>query len=319
MNYEMYVDYLFYKIKLLKNNYMSSPTAQILMLHHVREKTENGLAISKNQYISPDTLDSFLCSCKERGFNFISMDELFNLSSTSQNSYNLVITIDDGYRDTYLNAFPIFVKNEIPFTFYVSSAFPEKRILLWWYYLEELILKSEILSLKNGIEYDCATFEKKQIVFVRLSKLILQMGKKINEDFSILFNTTYYELVEKYTHDLIGWEEIIEMNKNPLCTIGAHTENHYGLRFIDKEEVIKEFALNKNKLEERISSQVKHLAYPFGTLYSVGYREFMLAKKAGFATAVTTNRNKVFSTNDSEVFSLPRIELTESEIQSFYS
>ena len=117
INYEMYVDYLFYKMKMLKNNYLSTPVAQILMLHHVGEKTENGLAISKNQYISPETLDCFFCSCKERGFNFISMDQLFNtISSTSQNSHNLVITIDDGYRDTYLNAFPVFVKNEIPFS-----------------------------------------------------------------------------------------------------------------------------------------------------------------------------------------------------------
>ena len=81
-------------------------------------------------------------------------------------------------------------------------------------------------------------------------------------------------------------EEIISLDKDPLCTIGAHTCNHVQLRYEnDSESDIKD---SKVYLEELLGHQVKYMAYPFGRYDSVSGKNRREVKETGFVAAFST-------------------------------
>lgn len=42
----------------------------------------------------------------------------------------MVFTMDDGYKDNYTNALPIFKKYNVPYTIFVTTNFPDRQAIL---------------------------------------------------------------------------------------------------------------------------------------------------------------------------------------------
>jgi len=309
--------YIEYGYTVLENNLISiiqKPIATIMMLHHVNETSIYRINCLKDNSITPDFLENTIKWLLDKKFEFVSISDLehaLNNNLWDGNGRKLVISIDDGYKDTYDKAFPIFEKYKIPFIFYVSSAFPDKTVLLWWKYLNDIISLNDKIQLNNGNVLLCDTYEKKQKVYISLSKKILRMGNNINNDFNKLFKNSIEEIIEKYKELLIDWQSIKEMSMSEFCSIGAHSTNHIGLRYCDSEYVMADIIKNKRKIEEIIGKDVRHFAYPFGTHFSVGRRDYKLAIKAGFATATATYSSDVFPYHKNNLYCLPRKMLHE--------
>jgi peptidoglycan/xylan/chitin deacetylase (PgdA/CDA1 family) len=66
---------------------------------------------------------------------------------------------------------------------------------------------------------------------------------------------------------------------------------------------------SRRRLERELGTEVRHFAYPFGDRASAGKREFLLARKAGFATAVTTRRGPLHGEHAQHLHALPRVSL----------
>jgi peptidoglycan/xylan/chitin deacetylase (PgdA/CDA1 family) len=84
---------------------------------------------------------------------------------------------------------------------------------------------------------------------------------------------------------------------------------HFGLRFGKPDEIIADIYRNVNEIKSYIGKTPKHFAYPFGTYYSVGSREFNLVRKFGFNSAVNTFSDSIFKGDKANLFSLPRVVL----------
>lgn len=292
------------------------PIAEILTIHRVGIKTKRGIKAFMDLTITPEFLEKKIETLKMEGYRFISIDYLFEILSYNlklEDKKLIVLTIDDGYKDTFDVTYPILVKNNIPFTFYVANAFPDKKILLWWDYLNDLIINKSLISLKNGYNYTCNTPEQKQRTYIDLSKKLLRMGNKIDVEFAKLFNVRHADLLQNYKHLLIDWEDISTMSFNSLCTIGAHSSQHFGLRFSSISEIKKDIIRNKSKMNEITGKTISHFAYPYGTHYSVGNREYSIVKKLNFKTAVVTYSSPVFKYHQNQLLSLPRIQLSDEE------
>ena len=87
--------------------------------------------------------------------------------------------MDDGYLDNYENAYPIFKKHHIPFAIFVATDFPDKKAVLWWYVIEELILNSSEIHLSDGSKYICKTFQEKWDTFRYIREKVLTVKPKI--------------------------------------------------------------------------------------------------------------------------------------------
>lgn len=86
-------------------------------------------------------------------------------------------------------------------------------------------------------------------------------------------------------------DQIREVSKNPLCTIGAHTMKHTKLRL--EADSYKDMRDSMIEVEKVIGKHVEHLAYPYGRADSISNKVRKEAKRAGFKSATCTIPTKV--------------------------
>ena len=285
----------------------------IFMLHRVYPFEANKLYPNENMKVSPEFLEKFIIELKSKGYEFISLDKVYEILKNGEKvKKKIVFTLDDGYLDNYTIAYPIFKKYNVPFAIYVTTSFPEHEAILWWYVLEDLILSHESLKLCNRKTYECKSKKQKENVFLEIRKIILSFKKEnfldsLNELFC------YYDIdwFSKNRELCMSWDQIIELSKDELCTIGGHTKNHYALNRLSVEEVKSEILEANKSIEKKIGKKIEHFAYPFGSRIEIGQREFNIVKSFGFKTATTTRRGTIYKEHKDYLECLPRIMLTE--------
>lgn len=285
----------------------------IFMLHRVHPFELNKLSSNENMKISPEFLDSFIVELKLKGYQFVSLDRVYEmLQSGEKVKKQIVFTLDDGYKDNYEIAYPIFKKYNIPFTVYITTSFPVDEAILWWYVLEDLILSNDFLKLGNGKTYKCKTKKEKEVVFLEIREMILGFKK---ENFLNSLNDLFchYEIdwFGKNNELCMSWEQIIELSKDELCTIAGHTKNHYALNQLSIEEVKSEIVEANKLIEEKTGKKIEHFAYPFGSRVEIGQREFDIVKSLGFKTTTTTRLGTIYKEHRNHLECLPRVMLTE--------
>lgn len=285
----------------------------IFMLHRVYPFEPHKLSPNENMKISPEFLDKFIVELKSKGYEFISLDRVYEILQNGEKvKKQIVFTLDDGYKDNYEIAYPIFKKHNLPFAIYITTSFPERTAILWWYVLEDLILSNNFLKLNNGKVYECKSKEQKEKVFLEIRKIILGLKK---ENFLKSLNELFchYEIdwFGKNKELCMSWEQIVELSKDRLCTIGGHTKNHYALNQLSIEEVKSEIVEANKLIEDKIGEKVEHFAYPFGSRAEIGLREFDIVKSLGFKTATTTRYGTIYPEHKKYLECLPRIMLTE--------
>jgi len=286
----------------------------IFMLHRVHLLEPNKLSPNENMKVSPEFLDKFIVELKSKGYEFISLDRVYEILQGGEKvKKQIVFTFDDGYKDNFEIAYPIFKKFNIPFTVYVTTSFPERTALLWWYILEDLILANDSLKLFDGKTYECKTKKQKEDVFLKIREIILGFKK---ENFLDSLNKLfcYYKIdwFSKNRELCMSWEQIIDLSNSELCTIAGHTKNHYALNKLSIEEAKSEIVESNKLIEAKTGKKIEHFAYPFGSRVEIGQREFDIVKSLGYKTATTTSRGTIYKKHKNYLECLPRIMLTEN-------
>lgn len=294
------------------NQYFSG-IATIFMLHRVSKIDKNKLLPNENMKVSPEFLESFILELKRKGYEFISLDRLYEMLINNEKvKKQIVFTFDDGYKDNYEIAYPIFKKYNVPFTIYITTAFPENNVILWWYILEDLLISNNEIIIENE-KIICKTKEKKEKAFLILREKILNLNQNnLLTELKKLFNKYEIDFFDKNKELCLNWQQIIELSKEPLCSIGGHTKNHLVFKQLPEEEIINEIVEANNLIESKTGKKVEHFAYPFGSRNEITKREIDIVKKLGFKTVVTTRVGNIYSEHKDYLECLPRIMLTEN-------
>ena len=189
--------------------------------------------------ITPDFLEALIVKYQADGFAFVSIDDLLGSNPVfPQKRVN--ISFDDGFRDIYHTAYPLFKKYRIPFTVYLTTDFPEGKADVWWIQLEQCCPSAE--------------------AFEAMMKQIYESGKPMAEVMHGLTGTQPDHLLCQSLS--LSWEEIKEMVDSGLCTVGSHTVSHPGLTRIGEEAVIRELKESRRVIRGRIGRDAVHLSYP---------------------------------------------------------
>jgi peptidoglycan/xylan/chitin deacetylase (PgdA/CDA1 family) len=109
--------------------------------------------------------------------------------------------------------------------------------------------------------------------------------------------------------EAMTWDELREISTDPLCTIGAHTVNHYAVAQLNETDARFEFIESKRRVAKEIGLTPKFFAYPYGDASSASSRDFRLATDAGYEAAVTTRKGLIFSGHRDHLTALPRLSL----------
>ena len=281
----------------------------VFMLHRVTAPEPQRLPSNERLKVSPEFLEQFIKTAKSKGYSFISLDTLYDaLIQGKSMTKTIVLTLDDGYADNYVEAFPIFKKYEIPFIIYITTSFPDSSAILWWHTLEDVILENDALTLSDGTQFGCSTFEKKIQAFNEIRQRLIHLP---NEDFlnalNALFAPKVIDWQAKVKELALNWDQIGEISEHPLATIGGHTINHFALATLTEKGVESEVIGCKQIIESHIHRPVEHFCYPFGGPKEVGIRDFELVKRLGFKTATTTRYGSIFAEHKEHLTALPRV------------
>ena len=249
----------------------------VLMLHRVSERIDGHLPNNEHLKISTDFLEKAIVKYKKAGFSFLSLDQLYEIISgkSSIDKPFVCFTMDDGYLDNYENAYPIFKKHHIPFAIFVATDFPDKKAVLWWYVIEELILNSTEIELSDGSKYTCETFQEKWDAFryIREKVLLLNPRNLVNElnDLFANYNLDWYAPIQTLS---MNWEQVKILTQEPLCTIGGHTVSHVALNKLSMEDLDSEITNGINNIQSHTGYKPNYFAYPYGSEKENGKREY---------------------------------------------
>ncbi len=290
-----------------------SGKVQILMLHRVVSKLGENRIINDGIEVTEDYLDFLISFYIKSGFTPISINDITKALTDKTNKRYVIFTFDDGYLDNYEKALPIFEKYKVPFTIYITLDFINRNQFAWWYFIEDLISENNVLSYYDSGSIKQVVFENhasKLIFFIELREII----QKQPEALSYLINQ-YKPNLEKYHNLFLNTNQVVELTKHQLVTLGAHSITHASLANLKEELALKEIADSKHELEKIINKPVLHFSYPFGTKKDIGKREINFAKTAGYQTALTTNYGDV-QLNNYDLLDLPRIWTANSIVNN---
>jgi len=297
---------------------MYAGIGSILAFHRVcPAPSRPRLGFNADLEVTPELLEETIRFCQSKEYDFVSLDQAYEILKTGKHAKRFVVfTLDDGYRDNYTNAYPIFKKHSVPFTVYITTCFPDRTAILWWYVLEELLWdreEIEVVLAGKTVRYDCSTPAKKREVFESLAGPLTTAP-----DYE-----TIKTILQSYSDDMcahvrelaLTWDQITQLASDPLVTIGAHSKGHLALSSLSLEEAKAEVADSKKEIEQRTGKPVLHFAYPYGGKLAASVREFQVVKDSGFMTATTTRTGNIFGSHRDSLLCLPRIPVHEKQLQ----
>jgi len=260
----------------------------VFILHRVHPYEPGRLYDNEKLKVSPDFLEKIIVKYLKNNFEFISLDELasrlINKTIFRRKPF-IAFTLDDGYADNLEYGLPVFERYNVPFTIYVTSDFPDHRAVLWWFIIEDFILKNEKIILNTGEICDCSNYLYKNEAFLKVRKLIIkQNNKDTSIDLNSILPQVEFDPFEKVKKLALSWQQIETLSRHPLCTIGAHSVSHPVFRNLSNQKAREEIKIGCKKIQNVTGKIIEHFAFPFGTSTEVGPRDWDLAKEFHFKT-----------------------------------
>lgn len=211
------------------------------------------------------------CKVLASKFTNCSTEEFFDseISQTTKNAF--YISFDDAYQNIIEYALPILEKYKIKFIIFPSTNYVDND-LFWWdrfrfsvlaspfgfyefknnrYFLKDLNDKFKFI---NMFEPDLAVmnlFERNKIVSYLWSKNLNYIES--------MFGKVLYQFKP------ITSASLLEVSKNPLCTIGSHGAEHLVMDFLDDDSIKSELQLSKNWLKQKVGLNVNSYCFPNGS------------------------------------------------------
>lgn len=287
----------------------------ILVLHRVRPESGRVRVKANSRIeITPEFMEELILYFKKIKYDIISLDELIQrLGSTDKSDPFVCFTFDDGYADAHEFIYPIFKKHQVPYCVYVTTCFPDRTVAPWWYMLEDLLLQHDLIQFswkQKEYVYNISDLSEKETAYTDIRNIVLSTPVEELDDFIQTVFVPYGIFVSDYEHHQMSWEQVAELSRDPLVTVGAHTVHHLNLKQLSAEQVKKEIIDSKVRIEEKTGCPVGHFAYPFGSRVEVGKRECEIAASCGFKTMTTVREGTIFPAHRDHTECLPRVEIT---------
>ena len=274
---------LVFGLKLEKKLNKAKKNAVLNVMYH------GVVSSSKNTIIRNITADKFEQHLQYfiENFEIVSLDEAMNrIYSKDRKSTKQTITLsfDDGYLNNLTVLLPILEKYNVPATVYVLGHVANKKYenikTVWSNYIDFLYQSNEIdelhrlLKCKNeerqdlNVYYDLvkkSSSEEMKELLIQFSKssIVKEKMKSFDEESYLLMNS----------------EQLEQLSKSSLITIGSHAYWHCNLAEQSVEVQKKEMTNSKKELELIIREKVHSFSFPDGS-----YTRFSLdiAKEVGY-------------------------------------
>jgi peptidoglycan/xylan/chitin deacetylase (PgdA/CDA1 family) len=284
----------------------------ILRFEHVRPARSADFQPRRTHEITPQFLDRTIRALKRWKFEFVSMDEVCRRAAGPRPPRRFVcLTFDGATRDLMTSGYPVLSRHAVPFTVYVPTAFPDGLGEAWWLALEALIAHNDRIALvMDGREqrFEIADADRKAQLYDLLERWMRSLAPP---DLSVAIN----DLCKRYSVDLAGlsreasmsWDDLASLAADPNVTIASMTVNAPVLTSLKDAAASREISMGRAVAQSAFHRDIMHFAYPFGDRGSFNRQHVILAREAGFASAVTALPGVILAEGRSNLHALPRI------------
>ncbi len=231
----------------------------------------------------------------------------------------VVITFDDGYRDNYLNAFPILKKLSLPATIFLATDAMDSRRVLWHDRVFSAFreTRQEVLEAigQDKMRFQLGTLREKLEAQGEVLKVLRSLKEEERaECLGRLIEALQVEGKQEAEHLMLSWDEVRLMHEGGI-SYGSHTITHPILSQVSREQAIREIYDSKMTIEKQIGVPVRTFAYPSGRSTDYSQLTKQIVREAGYICAVTAT----FGTNreDQDLFELRRGNPWEKDLATF--
>jgi len=281
--------------------------ALILVGHRVQDDDEGGL-----QGLRPDWLAEQL-EYLSRNYQFLSLSCLADHFERGQPipSNSVVITFDDGFRDNFVNAFPLLRKFHVPATVFLVTGCLSSGELPWpqktGYLFQTTTAGTFCHETTGGRELSLRTSENRDlargIVWKHLERLSRIDRERCLEELGDILQ------VEYPLDRMLTWDQVETMRQGGI-EFGAHTFSHPLMALQSLEEARWEMETSLRDLQNRLGIDRPAFAFPGG---SYSPELVKMAISVGFRSVFQSRRNLRVNTIDTvDQFSLSRVGLPNS-------
>jgi len=287
-------------------------TGTVFMLHSIIP------AQHKGHGVSTDLLRRFFDFLKKARYQVWPLADYCRALREHEDTHKVVVfTVDDGYRDFYLNAFPIFREYGYSATIFITSDFIERRLFFWWdtieYVVSQTTRDSIDLGFMGGETVLLGAAGTRNDVISRITKYCKQLP---NDDKLTLIDN----LVKTLNVDIsdqpggryapLTWDEIHEMQAAGI-DFHPHTKTHPIIARVPRAQKVEEVTVPKQVIEERLGTKADIFCYPNGQWDDFDEETIEVLKAAGYQAAVTGVEGFDDTRADNDMFRLRRFAIPD--------
>ena len=227
-------------------------------------------------------------------------------------AWSVAITVDDGHRNFYEYAFPVFAKYEIPVTVYLVTKPIDERGWLWFdrvtYAFLHSPLQATVLPILSGSEKLRQTqyAGRGGNVILAAREQRAQLAQQYTEGMKALPTAVLHEFLSNLESSLkvkvpqeppreyamLTWAEARSMARDgrKVVEFGSHTVTHPILsRLESAAQAHQEITEAKSRIETELDQPALHFAYPNGRPQDITAQIVNIVREAEYETAVTTS------------------------------
>ncbi|MES2266916.1 MAG: polysaccharide deacetylase family protein [Bacteroidota bacterium] len=274
------------KIRYLLSWFISCVLITLGFVRRAKKRALNGEYILSLYYHAPgkELFEFCVLWLKRNNFQVIDQEDVLALVKNERPipKSAAVITVDDGWSSNYENVAGVAQKYNVPVTIFVSTE-PIENGNYWWPYVNEAISK----NLTNQTVESLKVLPNNE-----REKIIQEIKQQV-----------------KLERQAMTVDQVIEIAKTGLVTIGGHTITHPILPNCDEGTSFREIKLSKSTIEEWLGKEIKTFAYPNGDYTE---REIRFLEQSGFELAYTTKPLLLNKEALKSPFTLPRHAIIEN-------
>lgn len=229
----------------------------------------------------------------------------------------VILTFDDGYADTLIEALPAVEAADVPITAFITTSLVGDARGFWWDRLAAIFARYRAQHREGVVELRveisghvdhvrvCGAETGDEVFWTLHRRLRPRPAGEIEAVLGSLAAQLRVDDTAPVDARPLTGEELESLAASSLVTIGAHTTHH---ELLAAQPVAVQRATvesSRPALEKVLGQKIRHFAYPFGDEDAVSDAGVDAVRRAGFLTALTTIPVQVTEADDR--YRIPRI------------
>jgi peptidoglycan/xylan/chitin deacetylase (PgdA/CDA1 family) len=255
-------------------------------------------------FLSEANFRGLLRHLKE-GFEIITLDAFLSGTFPQSPTPLCLLTFDDGWEDNFSTAYPLLRKENVPAAIFLATGVVDDKSTFWVERLLQAVRREgwpAVCSRLASVDGVLGTSGDVESLVESLKHRPARQREQI------LASVLSADSAGPNGDSMMTWENAVAMVRNGIA-FGAHTVTHPLLTFESPEDVARELAEAKTKIESALGHPVQAFAYPNGD-WNPEVRGAVVA--AGYRCAFQVQRG--WYTRGDDMFTIRRVFLHDGAV-----